>query len=57
MTKQIALKFAPDICDAISWSAVVFTVDGIIVDCVFLQLDSLFCIYVYSAAFPFCVLM
>jgi len=49
MIKQIALKFVPDI--AMRFVEALLYLDGIIVDSVFLQLDSPFCIYVYSAAF------
>jgi hypothetical protein len=51
MIKQIALNFVPDI--AMRFIEALLYLDGIIiiVDSVFLQLDSPFCIYVYSAAF------
>jgi hypothetical protein len=49
MIKQIALKFVPDI--AMRFVEALLYLDGIIVDSVFLQSHSPFCIYVYSAAF------
>ena len=47
--KQIALKFVPDI--AMRFVEALLYLYGIIVDSVFLQLASPFCICVYSAAF------